>query len=166
MPEENKQEPKKIKWWWWLICGFVVFLMILWISNTDTSPNSYKPTQTTTQKQEKVDEKLQAVNDRIEHLKDLYSWEETPEHWKSESIITNVECENGNCKDHIMFTFDKYSIELDTFARWQAVNFSKDTNWPIFVTAIYDGEFERCFANRWQIQTDYENNGCKKGILN
>ena len=68
MPEENKQEPKKIKWWWWLICGFVVFLMILWISNTDTSPNQ----TTNTPKQET---KIDPVQERINRINELYAEE-------------------------------------------------------------------------------------------
>lgn len=130
-----------------------IFVIIVWIILW-ASLSSKDNTKTTN-----VDTKLQAVNSRIQHLKELYDWTE------SESTLIKVECENNNCKSHIMFYFDKDSIELDTFARWQAVNFSKDIQGPIYITSIVDWKFEKCFANNWQIKTDYENNWCKNWIL-
>ena len=142
MPEENKQEPKKIKWWWWLICGFVVFLMIVGISNTDTSPNSYKPTQTTTQKQEKVD----PVQERINRINELYA---------DEPSFDRVQKMDGSNSIAIIFkeTPDLWITDsIDSITRWQAMNLSNEVNGVASVkTYVWNEAQMYCIATKWQV---------------
>ena len=139
--KENKKEPKKIKWWWWLICGFVVFLMILWISNTDTSPNSYKPTQIT-QKQEKVD----PVQERINRINELYA---------EEPSFDRVEKMDGSNSIAIIFkeTPDLWITDsIDSITRWQAMNLSNEVNGVASVKTYVGNEAQMyCIATKWQV---------------
>ena len=141
MPEEKK-EPKKIKWWWWLICGFVVFLMIIGISNTDTSPNSYKPTQTTTQKQEKVD----PVQERINRINELYA---------DEPSFDRVQKMDGLNSIAIIFkeTPDLWITDsIDSITRWQAMNLSNEVNGVASVKTYVGNDAQMyCIATKGQV---------------
>lgn len=140
--KETAKEPKKIKWWWWLICGFVVFLMIIGISNTDTSPNSYKPTQTTTQKQEKVD----PVQERINRINELYA---------DEPSFDRVQKMDGINSIAIIFkeTPDLWiSDSIDSITRWQAMNLSNEVNGVASVkTYVWNDAQMYCIATKWQV---------------
>ena len=141
MPEEKK-EPKMIKWWWWLICGFVVFLMIIGISNTDTSPNSYKPTQTTTQKQEKVD----PVQERINRINELYA---------DEPSFDRVQKMDGLNSIAIIFkeTPDLWITDsIDSITRWQAMNLSNEVNGVASVKTYVGNDAQMyCIATKGQV---------------
>ena len=140
--KETAKEPKKIKWWWWLICGFVVFLMIIGISNTDTSPNSYKPTQTTTQKQEKVD----PVQERINRINELYA---------EEPSFDRVQKMDGLNSIAIIFkeTPDLWiSDSIDSITRWQAMNLSNEVNGVASVKTYVGNDAQMyCIATKWQV---------------
>lgn len=140
--KETAKEPKKIKWWWWLICGFVVFLMIIGISNTDTSPNSYKPTQTTTQKQEKVD----PVQERINRINELYA---------DEPSFDRVQKMDGINSIAIIFkeTPDLWITDsIDSITRWQAMNLSNEVNGVASVkTYVWNDAQMYCIATKGQV---------------
>ena len=140
--KETAKEPKKIKWWWWLICGFVVFLMIIGISNTDTSPNSYKPTQTTTQKQEKVD----PVQERINRINELYA---------DEPSFDRVQKMDGINSIAIIFkeTPDLWITDsIDSITRWQAMNLSNEVNDVASVkTYVWNDAQMYCIATKGQV---------------
>ena len=139
MPEENKQEPKKIKWWWWLICGFVVFLMILWISNTDTSPNQ----TTNTPKQET---KIDPVQERINRINELYA---------DEPSFDRVQKMDGSNSIAIIFneTPDLWiSDSIDSITRWQAMNLSNEVNGVASVKTYVGNEAQMyCIATKGQV---------------
>ena len=140
--KETAKEPKKIKWWWWLICGFVVFLMIVGISNTDTSPNSYKPTQTTTQKQEKVD----PVQERINRINELYA---------DEPSFDRVQKMDGSNSIAIIFkeTPDLWITDsIDSITRWQAMNLSNEVNGVASVKTYVGNDAQMyCIATKGQV---------------
>lgn len=140
--KETAKEPKKIKWWWWLICGFVVFLMIVGISNTDTSPNSYKPTQTTTQKQEKVD----PVQERINRINELYA---------DEPSFDRVQKMDGLNSIAIIFneTPDLWIEDsIDSITRWQAMNLSNEVNGVASVKTYVGNDAQMyCIATKGQV---------------
>ena len=140
--KETAKEPKKIKWWWWLICGFVVFLMIIGISNTDTSPNSYKPTQTTTQKQEKVD----PVQERINRINELYA---------DEPSFDRVQKMDGLNSIAIIFkeTPDLWITDsIDSITRWQAMNLSNEVNGVASVKTYVGNDAQMyCIATKGQV---------------
>lgn len=141
MPEENKQEPKKIKWWWWLICGFVVFLMILWISNTDTSPNQTTNTPAPV-KQEKVD----PVQERINRINELYA---------DEPSFDRVQKMDGSNSIAIIFkeTPDLWITDsIDSITRWQAMNLSNEVNGVASVKTYVGNEAQMyCIATKGQV---------------
>lgn len=124
-----------------MICGFVVFLMILWISNTDTSPNSYKPTQIT-QKQEKVD----PVQERINRINELYA---------EEPSFDRVEKMDGSNSIAIIFkeTPDLWITDsIDSITRWQAMNLSNEVNGVASVKTYVGNEAQMyCIATKWQV---------------
>jgi len=116
--------------------------MILWISNTDTSPNSYKPTQTTTQKQEKID----PVQERINRINELYA---------DEPSFDRVQKMDGSNSIAIIFkeTPDLWITDsIDSITRWQAMNLSNEVNGVASVkTYVWNEAQMYCIATKGQV---------------
>lgn len=114
--------------------------MIVWISNTDTSPNK---TAQPTQKQET---RVDPVQERMNRINELYA---------DEPSFDRVQKLDGSNSIAIIFneTPDLWITDsIDSITRWQAMNLSNEVNGVASVkTYVWNEAQMYCIATKGQV---------------